>query len=46
MKQNASKELLLEFCKNVPEYLKRAEDIVRTTENDESVEIENKESQC
>lgn len=46
MKQNASKELLLEFCKNISEYLKSAEDIVRTTENDESVEIENKESQC
>ena len=43
MKQNASKELLLTFCKNIPKYLQQTEDIVQTTENLESVELEDKE---
>ena len=43
MKNDASKEELEIFCKNILNYINR-KDIVRTTENEESVELENKES--
>lgn len=42
MKSNANKEELEMFCKNIPKYLNN-EDIVRTTEKNESVELKDKE---
>ena len=42
MKQDASRDELETFCKNILNYLDR-KDIVRTTENSESVELEDKE---
>lgn len=42
MKNNATKEQLLTFAKNIIPYI-NGEDIVQTTENDESVELEDKE---
>jgi len=45
MKNNATIEQLLTFSKNIISYI-NGEDIVRTIENNESIEIENKESQC
>ena len=44
MKQNASIEQLLTFCKNMPNYLKKfTEDIVQPVENEESAEFKDKE---
>lgn len=42
MKNCASKDQLLTFCKNLPNYLE-INDIVQTTENKESVELKDKE---
>lgn len=42
MKNNATKEQLLNFAKNIISYM-NVEDIVQTTENNESVESEDKE---
>ena len=44
MKSNASKKLLLTFCKNMPKYLD-FKDIVQTNENLKLLEIEDKEPQ-
>ena len=43
MKNDANLQELEEFCKNVLNYINN-EDIVRTIENGESIELENKES--
>ena len=43
MKQDASKEQLLTFAKNIGKYLEKYEDIVQTIENKESIEPEDKE---
>ena len=43
MKNDADLQELEEFCKNVLNYINN-EDIVRAIENDESIELENKES--
>jgi len=43
MKNDANLQEIQEFCKNILNYMNN-EDIVRTTENEESVELENKES--
>lgn len=43
MKNCATREQLLTFCKNLPNYL-LINDIVRTIEKKESIELENKES--
>ena len=43
MKQDASFDELKLFSKNILLYIKNYEDIVRTTENEESVELEDKE---
>lgn len=45
MKQDASKEQLLTFAKNIGSYLEKYEDIVQTIENNESIELEDKELQ-
>jgi hypothetical protein len=42
MKSNATKDQLLTFAKNIESYM-NGEDIVQTTENLESVELEDKE---
>ena len=42
MKNDATREELETFCKNILNYIDR-KDIVRTTENNESVEQEDKE---
>lgn len=42
MKSNASKELLLKFCKNIPNYIEN-NDIVQTIEKHKSIELEDKE---
>lgn len=42
MKQNATPELLNNFAKNIMKYINN-EDIVRTIENVESIELEDKE---
>lgn len=42
MKSNASKELLLKFCKNIPDYIEN-NDIVQTAEKNKSVELKDKE---
>jgi hypothetical protein len=42
MKSNAIKDQLLTFAKNIESYM-NGEDIVQTTENLESVELEDKE---
>ena len=45
MKNNATREELELFAKNILNYLD-FKDIVRTIENEESIEIEDKEPQC
>lgn len=45
MKQDATKEQLLAFAKNIGKYLEKFEDIVQTIENKESIELEDKELQ-
>lgn len=45
MKQDATKEQLLTFAKNIGKYLEKFEDIVQTIENKESIELEDKELQ-
>lgn len=42
MKNCASRELLILFCKNIPTYINN-EDIVRTIDNQESIELKDKE---
>lgn len=42
MKNNATKEQLLNFAKNIVSYME-CEDIVQTIENEESIELEDKE---
>ena len=42
MKSYANKEQLLQFSKNIQNYINSGEEIVRTTENNESVESEDK----